>query len=167
MLHAKRRHGEFTDPLGLMTRGVTGVFRHVPLGNFGDVLAVISALGNGERPARALDDARLDAGAKLLDLGARVVVVELARHRPPGAAEQRGDRITERRLASMTDVQRTGGVCGHEFDHHRRTVAGITGAECGPRSEHLDEASRDRGPLESEIDKPGSRDVRDPDTGTA
>jgi hypothetical protein len=51
-----------------------------------------------------------------VDLLAGIVVIELARYRAALPLEQRGDRIAERRLAAMADVQRAGRIGRNELD---------------------------------------------------
>src|SRR5260221_12291883 len=89
---------------------------HVPLGDLANVFAVIPPLGNLLGVAAHLPDAGLHAASEVHDLGARVVVVELARHLPPRPREQRRDRIAERCLAAMADMQGAGGIGGNELD---------------------------------------------------
>ena len=55
---------------------------------------------------------------QLVDLRAGVVVVELARHRVALRLEQRRDRVAERRLAAVADVQRPGRIRRNELDLH-------------------------------------------------
>ena len=65
-------------------------------------------------PARA----RLHRERELLDLRAGVVVVELARDLVALRLEQRRDRVAERRLAAVADVQRAGRIGRDELDLH-------------------------------------------------
>src|SRR5258708_2328669 len=80
-----------------------------------DVFAVVAFL----RPARLAGPdspgARLHGKRELVDLGAGIVVVELARDRVSLGFEQRRDRIAERALPAVADVQRPGRVRRHEF----------------------------------------------------
>ena len=63
-----------------------------------------------------LVEPRLHARREIVDLHAGVVVIELARHLPAGDFEERGNRIAERRLTTVTDVQGTRRICGDELD---------------------------------------------------
>ena len=67
------------------------------------------------RPRISCARARTDT-ARLWICCAGVVVVELARDVAALPLEQRRDRIAERRLAAMADVQRSGRIGGDEFD---------------------------------------------------
>ncbi len=92
-----------------------------------DVLAVIAAFRDRDGATRGVD-VRLHAALEVLDLDAGIVVVELARHAPPGALEQRRYGIAERRLAAVTYVQWPGRVCGHELDDDRLAAPPIGAA---------------------------------------
>ena len=58
------------------------------------------------QPARA----RLHREREVVDLRAGVVVVELARHLVAARFEDRGERVADRRLPAVADVQRPGGL---------------------------------------------------------
>lgn len=140
--------------------GRDGRARHVVARDVGDVLAVV-------RGFRPLGVARLEAaGARLrrdgevADLHARVVVVELAMHRVALRREQVRERVAERRLATVADVQRTGRIRRHEFDEHalariaRRTAVRRAFAE--HRRDHVLLCLR----RETQVDKAGTGDFR-------
>ena len=100
----------------------------VPLCEISNVLAVIAALGHRHVDAAELPHARLHAQREIHDLRAGVVVVELARHAPAGRAEQRRDRVAERGLAAVTDVQRAGRIRRDELDVHRAALPRVRAA---------------------------------------
>ena len=140
--------------------GVSNRQRHVA-----DVLAVISAFGNGYRPAGRFVMAGLDGFAEELDLAAGVVHVELARHLVSGPLQQRGDRVAERRAATVSHVQRPRRIGGDELhvDAERRR-----GPRPSPVSAGLDDL---RQPLpdgsigEPEVEESRARDFHLRDAG--
>jgi hypothetical protein len=71
----------------------------------------------------------LRADREVVDLGAAVVVVELAGDRPSGPIEETGDRIAKRRLASMSDVQRSGRIGGNKLDVYKFALTLLVAAE--------------------------------------
>ncbi len=83
-----------------------------------DVLAVVAFLGPAGAARPDALRARLDGERELLDLRARVVVVELARDAVALRFEEGRDGVAEGRLASVADVQRAGGIGGDELDLH-------------------------------------------------
>ncbi len=66
----------------------------IAFGYFANVLSVIATLGNRRFPAGDLSHVREHRRTEVGDLHPGVVVVELARHLPPGPLEQRGDGVT-------------------------------------------------------------------------
>ena len=107
---------------------------------------MIAALGNLNVAPDALLHAGPQRARELVDLGARIVDIELPDHGVPGPLEQRGDRVAEGRAAAMAHVQGPGGVGGDELDVHPDAIA---------RIEH-------RGKLgfgEEKVDEPGARDL--------
>jgi hypothetical protein len=97
---------------------VVADFIQVTLRELADVRAAIAVF----RKARVLAPDLLCTHAhrhrEVLDLLAGIVVVELARDRGALPLEQPRERVTERRLAAVTDVQRSGRIRRHELDHH-------------------------------------------------
>jgi hypothetical protein len=73
----------------------------------------------------------------VVDLHADVVPVELARHLPALRREQVGERIAERRLARMAQMQRPGRIRRHELDHHLLAGVRARGAEALPLAKYL------------------------------
>src|SRR3954452_23303815 len=92
---------------------------NVPLCEIYDVLAVVPVLRKRDVLPAELAYACLDAEREIENLRARVVVVELSRHAPAGRREQRADRIAQRRLPPMSDMQGTGWIRRNEFDVDR------------------------------------------------
>ncbi len=85
----------------------------------GDVVAVVGRLGplRVARPVAA--QARLHRRCQGRDLHPGIVVIELAHDAAALRLEQLAQRIAERRLAAVADVQRTGRIGRDEFDQHR------------------------------------------------
>ena len=115
LLLAQSGHREFAHRLEIV--GLAAARGEVAR-DFLDVLAAVAV----RRPAGRLGleslCARLHREGEVLDLRARVVVIELARDCVALRFEQRGDGVAERCLPPVADVQRAGGVGGDEFDHH-------------------------------------------------
>ena len=80
--------------------------------------------------------ARAHGDGEVLDLRSGVVVVELARHVAALPFEQVGDRVAERGLAAVADMQRSGRIRRHEFDDHAFAGAGIAAPVVALRREH-------------------------------
>ena len=126
-----------------------------------DVLAVIPALGNLERRRRrARARAPATLAREILDLHAGVVVVELARHLPAGPLEQRADRVAERGLAAVADVQRAGGIRAHELDDHRLARAASSGRTRRRRATSAVMPLRHGARVEPEVDEARAGDLR-------
>ena len=87
----------------------------VSLRDFPDILTVVAALGDGERKTPQLGDACRHACGEVLNLSAGVVVVELSTHSPAGAREQGRDRIAERGLPPVADVERPSRIGGDKL----------------------------------------------------
>ena len=93
--------------------------RNVPLGDLADVLAVVAALGDRQRLARELAHAREHARPRDSRSARRRRCSRTRAPRvQPVALEQRRDRVAQRGLAAVADVQRPGRVRRHEFDVH-------------------------------------------------
>ena len=90
-----------------------------------DVLAVVGRFG----PARltGLDAARtrLHRQRQILNLHAGVVVVELAADLVALRLQQRRERIAERRLSPVTDMQRSSRIRRDELDDRRFAGAAL------------------------------------------
>ena len=130
------------------------------LGDVLDVLAVITALRNLQWLATHLAHAREGAPRQILDLHARVVVVELARDFPTGPLEQRRDRVAQCGLAAVPDVQRTGGVRADELHDDGPARATRRAAVAFPGCDERGDPLRDARRIETEIDEARSRDLR-------
>src|SRR6185369_14762314 len=83
-----------------------------------DVLPGVPLLGPARRAGTEAASARLHRQGQLLDLRAAVVVVELAGDGIPLRLEQRRDRVAERRLTPVSDVQRSRRICRNELHLH-------------------------------------------------
>ena len=103
--------------------------RQIIAGNVGDVGAAIAALGKAR--IVGVDAARpgLYREREIGDLDTRIVVIELALNLPAAGLEQRGDRIAQRSLSAMTDMQRPGGVGRHELDQDLAARAKLVAPE--------------------------------------
>src|SRR5678815_3304051 len=77
-------------------------------GDVFDVLARVTLFRPARLPGLQTACTRLHRPGELVDLCAGVVVVELARDLLALRLEQRGDRVAERRLPAVPDVQGTG-----------------------------------------------------------
>ena len=95
------------------------------LRDLSDVPAVIPVFGDRRLATEVLHIACVHAEGEQLHLPAAIVVVELAMHVPAGPGKKRRDRVTERCLAAMTDVQGSGRVRGNELDHYARSPSGL------------------------------------------
>ena len=138
-----RRAGRFAREIGLRDVGDVGA----PIAVGGEVRVV--------RPDRTR--ARLHRQGQVADLRAGVVVVELARHAPAGGLEQRAERIAERGLPAVADVQRPGWVGRDELDQHLARAAGVRRppAEGRPFREHPRHHRPSRLRRQAKIDESG------------
>ena len=126
----------------------------------GDVVAVIGRLGPFGVARLEAARARLHRGGQGGDLDAGVVVVELARHFDALRLEQRRQRIAQRGLAAVADMQRTGRVGRDEFDD-RMVAAGAAGAAEGfTLLEHVAHHRLLGGGGHAQVDEAGAGDVR-------
>ena len=132
----------------------------ISLRELANVFAAIPVFGKRRVLAQDLLRARAHRHREILDLLARVVVVELARHLRPLPFEQRGDGITQRGLPAVADVERAGRVRGHELDHDAFTVAHVAAAEALASGENFADDSLARRRGEKEIDESRARDFR-------
>jgi hypothetical protein len=167
LLMAQVGHGEHADALEVVhvaaggelpVVGLHGLLREEVVGDVLDVFAVVGRLG----PLRV---ARLDAlGAQLRadgqrgDLHAGVVVIELAVNVPALRGVQVADRVAQRRLPGMAQVQRPGGVGRDELHHHVPPVGGLR-AERRAGSQHfLDDLLLGLG-LQLDVEEAGAGDI--------
>ena len=120
---------------------------------------MISAFWNRSFTAAERGDAGLNARREIVDLHAGVVVIELARHLPAGRLEQRRDRVSERRLPAVTDVQRPGRVRGDKFDVDGLTVSNVRLSKIFIRADNIAHALGDELRIETEVHEPRTGDV--------
>jgi len=109
--------------------------------------------------------ARLDRQREILDLHAGVVIVKLTRDRVALRFQQRRYCISERRLAAMADVQRTGRICGNKFDLHFPLAASVAHAIAGAQREDVRHRRLMRFGFEKKIDESGAGDFSFRDIG--
>ena len=109
--------------------------------------------------AKQLLRACADRKREILDLRTCVVVIELARHAVTLPFEQRRDRVAQRRLAAVTDMQRPRRIRRHEFDDDALALVNVAATEAIAKSQHMrdDRATLDR--RKSEVDESRTRDV--------
>ena len=131
----------------------------VTLRDLANVLAVVAVFGKRRRLAQQFLGARTHRDREILDLLARVVVIELARHRVALRREQAADRIAQRRLPAMADVQRTRRVGGYEFDHHRLAQMRARQAERIEFGEHPRDNRLPRRRRQHDVDEARAGDV--------
>ena len=120
---------------------------------------MIATLGNLNVAPDALLHAGPQRARELVDLGARIVDIELPDHGVPGPLEQRGDRVAEGRAAAMAHVQGPGGVGGDELDVHPDAIARIAPAVALSGGENRLEHRGKLGFGEEKVDEPGARDL--------
>src|SRR6478752_5798028 len=88
-----------------------------------------------------------------MDLLTGVVVVELARYVATLPFEQRGDRVAERRLPPVADVQRTGRIRRHELDDDALAGARVAPAEAIAGGQHSCDHALPRRVLQRDVEK--------------
>ena len=88
LLLAELLDREATHRLDVLRELVGRIRGDVALRDVADVLAVIAPFGDRRVASHELPHARLHAEREVVDLGAGVVVVELARHAPTGCLEE-------------------------------------------------------------------------------
>ena len=143
-----------------MSDRVVADFGQVALRDLADVLAVIAVLGKRGRVAQQLLRARAHRDREILDLLAGVVVVELARHRVALRLEQRRDRVAQRRLPAVADVQRPRRIRRDELDHHALAGVRRRPAERVALGQHPRDDRLPRGRRDEEIDEARRRRFR-------
>ena len=160
LLRAQFAHRELPHRVEIVGRGIGRVFVDVALCEISNVLAVIAALGERDLLSAELAHARLDAQREIRDLRAGVVVIELSRHPPAGRAEQRADRVAERSLSAVANVQRPRWIRRYEFHVDGALLAGVrTTVLISRRDQRTKSLGEDvRG--NTKIDEPRARDLR-------
>ena len=83
-----------------------------------EVSAVVALLGHLRVAAHDLQVARLHRRREQIHLQARVVEVVLALHDLAGGLQRPGQRVAQRRVPRVSDVQRPGGVRADELHLH-------------------------------------------------
>ena len=116
--------------------GLHRLFGQKVVGDVLDVVAVVGGFGPGSVAGLDALGTQLGAGGQRADLHTRVVVIELAVHRPALGGEEVADRVAERRLAAVAHMQRTGRVGRHEL-HHQALAVGRLFAKTGAGAQHL------------------------------
>src|SRR5690606_23410589 len=94
-------------------------------GDLGDVAPVISVGRKLDGLAEVLLVPRPNAAGQARDLLPRIIVVELAVGLPPIPLEELSDRVAERGLAAVADVEGTRRVGGNELHHDGLSTAGV------------------------------------------
>ena len=135
LLLAQLRDRELADRLDVAE--IVADLVEIALRELADVLAVIAVLGKRRVLAQDLLRARAHRHREILDLLAGVVVVELARDRAPCHSSSVRDRVAERRLPAVADVQRAGRIRGDELDHHALAATRVAAAEALARGEDV------------------------------
>src|SRR5205807_6791748 len=102
LLFAQRCDREAPDRFDI--RQLVAHFVEITLRELADVFAAIPVLRKMRVLAQELLRPSAHRQREILDLRARVVVVELARNRVALPFEQRRDGVAERRLAPMSDM---------------------------------------------------------------
>ena len=128
---AQLRHGELAYRLDIAE--IVTHLVEISLRELANVLAAIPVLGKRRVLTQDLLRARAHRHREILDLLARVVVVELARHAAPCHSSSVAIGIAQRSLPAVADMQRTGRVRGHELDHDALAFTLVASAEAVPR----------------------------------
>ena len=124
---------------GQVGEGVA-VLGHDVASDLDHVLTVVAVLRQLRVPAQHLEVARHHRGAEQVHLAAGVVEVVLALDRLAGGLEQAGERVAQRGVAGMPDMERPRGVGAHELDldpSSRGFGAAVGLAEVGDRSQRV------------------------------
>src|SRR5438105_13235780 len=87
-----------------------------------------------------------------------VVVIVLSRDAVPFTLKERCNRIAERRLPSMPDVQRTGRIRRNEFDDHAFAKMRIAAPEAIAKAKYMRDNRSPLGGSQPEIDEAGACD---------
>ena len=117
----------------------------------------------GDRPGGA-GAVGLHRRAEAVHLSARVVEVVLALDRPARRLEHACERVAQRGVAGVTDVQRPGRVRAHELD--LRAPAVRLGAAVGLATDrHVSERVGQPARREAEVDEPRAGHLRRTDEG--
>ena len=166
-------HGELAnrvDVVHVARRGkfsvvsADGLFGDEVLRNVVDVVAVVGRFGP-ECVAR-LDafGTRLRAVGQRLDLHAGVVVIKLAPHLRALRGVEVTNRIAQRRLPAVADMQRAGRVGRDEFDDHFSVWVGRLRAVQRASFQHFAHGGLFGGGLEPDVDEawPGNFNGIDP-----
>ena len=133
-------------------------------GELDHVLAVVAVLGDLGLATDELQVPRLDRRAEAVHLSARVVEVVLALDRPARRLEHPCERVAQRGVAGVTDVQRPGRVRAHELD--LRAPAVRLGAAVGLAADgHVSERVGQPARRETEVDEPRTGHLRRADEG--
>ncbi len=123
-----------------------------------DVLPVVPVLGHLRVAAEQLQVPGLDGGPEPVHLPARVVEVVLALDGPARGLEHAGERVPERGVACVADVERTRRVGADELDLHAlpaRLGPAVRGTAIGDLAECVHQPVG----REAEVDEPRPRDL--------
>ena len=121
--------------------GVAVLLQDVPC-EVHDVVTVVAVLRHLRLAPQELQVPGLHRGAEPVHLPAGVVEVVLALDPPPGRLEEAGERIAERRVAGVADMQRAGRVRRDELDLNGSAVRlgpSVSGAPGHGVAEHVAE----------------------------
>ena len=132
----------------------------IALRELADVVAAIAVLRKRGVLAQDLLGARAHRDREVLDLLARVVVVELARDREALRREQAADRVAERGIAAVPDVQGPGRIGRDELDHDPLARMRVRRAERVALGEHARDDRLARRGRQHDVDEAGAGDFR-------
>ncbi len=96
---------------------------------------------------------------QILDLLAGVVVVELAGHGGALPFDEARERVAQRRLAAVADVQRPGRIRRDELDHHALAAPRIAATETLALGEDVPDHRLPRRAGDEDVDEPGAGDL--------
>ena len=96
---------------------------------------------------------------EVLDLLPGVVVVELARHVGALPFDEARERVAQRRLPAVPDVQRSGRIGRDELDHHALAAPGVAAAEPLALGEDVPDHRLPRRAGDEDVDEPGAGDL--------
>ncbi len=181
LLMAKVGHGKLANRVHVfnITRrsvftviGLDSLFGQEVGGDISYVLAVVKSLAGGvvrvSRPALVTwleaFGPQLGAGGQGVDLHTGIVVIKLAVHLCTLGFKQVADRIAQRRLAAMADMQGAGRVGRNKLNHHARPAGRGFDAKLGPGQQHFAHGFLLGSGFQADIDKtrPGNFNRIDP-----
>ena len=159
LLAAQRGNREGADRRQVVAACIVAVGVGIVARDLANVFALVAVGGKRDIETLRFAQARLHRQREVGDLRAGVVVIELATHRVSLRLQQPRQRVADGGAATVTDVQRTGGIGRNEFDHDRGASTGPVVTELVGFGEHAQDDRAPRRARQENVDEPRAGDL--------